>query len=308
MKKISVIVPCYNEEEVIEECYKRIDETLKTHSDYENEIIFINDGSLDNTLNLLQKIVKLNKNVIVISFARNFGHQAAVTAGIKQSTGDATIIIDADMQDPPELIWDMVNLWEKGNDVVYGKRKKREGEKFFKIVSAKAFYKTLNKLSDVPIPEDVGDFRLVDKKIIENIKVLPEKNKFLRGLFSWQGFKQIEYEYDRKKRTSGNTKYSLKSMLKLAKNGIIGFSKKPLAFIGILSLIILTISILLIVISLIIITVKYSLIMLLIMFVGINMNFIGLVILCIYINSLYIENIFDNVQNRPDYIIEKILK
>lgn len=175
-----------------------------------NTKLFYNDGSKDKTLDILQDIAKVDKNVKIISFSRNFGHQAAVTAGLKYVTGDAIIIIDADLQDPPELIPDMIEKWEQGYEVIYGKRKKRNGESAFKLLTAKAFYTTLNKLSDVDIPGDTGDFRLVDKKVVDVINSLPEHNKFLRGLFSWVGFEQYEYEYERKERYAGKTKYPLK--------------------------------------------------------------------------------------------------
>lgn len=216
MKKVSLVIPMYYEEEVVEECYKRVIDVLTSLKDYEYEIVFINDGSRDKTLEILEKIAKEDKNVKVISFSRNFGHQCAVTAGLKYTTGDAVVIIDADLQDPPELIPDMLKLWEDGNEVIYAKRKKREGESTFKLLTAKMFYKTLNALSDVEIPKDTGDFRLVDKKVVDAINSMPEHNKFLRGLFSWVGFKQIPFEYERKERFAGKTKYPLKKMLKLA--------------------------------------------------------------------------------------------
>ena len=183
---------------------------------YEYEIIFINDGSKDKTLEIIEEIAKNDKNVKVISFSRNFGHQAAVTAGIKHVTGDAVVIIDADLQDPPELIPDMLKYWEDGNEVIYGKRKTRKGESALKLLTAKMFYNTLNKLSDVEIPKDTGDFRLVDRKVIDVINNMPEHNKFLRGLFSWVGFKQVAYEYERQERFAGETKYPMKKMIKLA--------------------------------------------------------------------------------------------
>ena len=195
MKKVSVVIPMYYEQEVVDVCYKRVKKVLdELKEKYEHEIIFINDGSKDKTLDILQDIAKVDKNVKIISFSRNFGHQAAVTAGLKYVTGDAIIIIDADLQDPPELIPDMIEKWEQGYEVIYGKRKKRNGESAFKLLTAKAFYTTLNKLSDVDIPGDTGDFRLVDKKVVDVINSLPEHNKFLRGLFSWVGFEQYEYE------------------------------------------------------------------------------------------------------------------
>ena len=232
MKKVSVVIPMYYEEEVAQECYDRMVTILKKLENYEYEIIFVNDGSKDKTLEILEEIASKDENVKVISFSRNFGHQAAVTAGIKEVTGDAVVIIDADLQDPPELIPDMLKYWEEGNEVIYGKRKTRKGESAFKLLTAKMFYKTLNALSDVEIPKDTGDFRLVDRKVIDVVNSMPEHNKFLRGLFSWVGFKQMPYEYERQERFAGKTKYPLKKMLKLASDGIIGFSTKPLKLVG----------------------------------------------------------------------------
>ena len=189
-KKVTLVIPMYYEEKVVQECYKRVKSNLEKLTNYEHEIIFVNDGSKDKTLELLEKIAENDKCVKIISFSRNFGHQAAVTAGLQYVTGDAIVIMDADLQDPPELIPDMLKLWEEGNEVIYGKRKSRDGESAFKLLTAKMFYKTLNALSDVEIPKDTGDFRLVDRKVVDTINTLPEHNKFLRGLFSWVGYKQ----------------------------------------------------------------------------------------------------------------------
>ena len=232
MKKISVVIPMYFEEEVAEECYRRTKEMLTSLKQYDHEIVFVNDGSTDKTLEILETIASKDKHVKVISFSRNFGHQAAVTAGLKYTTGDAVAIMDADLQDPPEAIVDMVKLWEEGNEVIYAKRKSREGETKFKLLTAKMFYKILNGLSDVEIPKDTGDFRLADRKVVDVINALPEHNKFLRGLFSWVGFKQTPLEYERKERFAGKTKYPLKKMLKLASDGITSFSVKPLRIVG----------------------------------------------------------------------------
>ena len=248
MKKVSVVIPMYYEEQVAQECYNRLKTVLNNINEiYEYEIIFINDGSKDKTMSILEKIAENDINVKVISFSRNFGHQAAVTAGLKYVTGDACVIMDADLQDPPELIPDMLSYWEKGYDVIYGKRTKRDGENAFKLLTAKAFYNTLNKLSDVEIPRDTGDFRLVDKKVVDVINSLP--NKFLRGLFSWVGFKQYAYEYERKERFAGKTKYPLKKMIKLAEDGIISFSNKPLKIVGKLGIISVIISIIILIYS-----------------------------------------------------------
>ena len=251
MKKISIVIPMYNEHEKAKMCYKRINEVIKQLNNYEYEIIFINDGSKDNTQLILEEIAKEDKNVKILSFSRNFGHQAAVTAGIKYVTGDAIVIMDADLQDPPELIPDMLKLWEDGNEVIYGKRKARKGESLFKLMTAKMFYNTLNALSDVDIPKDTGDFRLVDRKVVDTINNLPEHNKFLRGLFSWVGYKQYAYEYERQERKAGKTKYPLKKMLKLASDGIVSFSTKPLKIVGGLGIITIIISIIILIYSLI---------------------------------------------------------
>lgn len=251
MKKVSVVIPMYNEEEVANKSYTKIKDILENLKQYEYEIIFVNDGSKDSTLSILQKIAKENEKVKVLSFSRNFGHQAAVTAGIKEVAGDAIVIIDADLQDPPELIPQMLELWEDGNEVIYGKRKKRKGESAFKLVTAKMFYKTLNALSDVEIPKDTGDFRLIDRKVIDVVNSLPEHNKFLRGLFSWVGFKQIPFEYERQERAAGKTKYPLKKMIKLATDGIISFSTKPLKLVGGLGFITIIISIIILIYSLV---------------------------------------------------------
>ena len=306
MKKISVVIPMYYEEEVAEECYKRMIEVLKGIGNYEYEIIFVNDGSKDKTLSILEKIANEDKNVKVISFSRNFGHQCAVTAGLQYVTGDAIVIIDADLQDPPELIPEMLKLWEDGNEVIYGKRKTREGESKFKLLTAKMFYNTLNALSDVDIPKDTGDFRLVDRKVVDVINSLPEHNKFLRGLFSWVGFEQKAFEYERKERFAGKTKYPLKKMLKLASDGIIGFSTKPLKIVEglgifsiIMSFIILVYSLLSYAFSWHSLTAGWTSIMVTLTFLG------GSILVSLGMIGEYIARIYDESKARPQYIIDK---
>lgn len=306
MKKISVIIPMYYEEEVAEECYKRMTFVLQNIENYDYEIICINDGSRDKTLSILENLAIRDKRLKVLSFSRNFGHQCAVTAGLKYVTGDAIVIIDADLQDPPELIPEMLKLWEAGNDVIYGKRKIRDGESVFKLFTAKIFYKTLNALSDVEIPKDTGDFRLVDRKVVDTINSLPEHNKFLRGLFSWVGYKQIPFQYERKERFAGKTKYPLKKMLKLASDGIISFSTKPLKIVGGLGMISIVISFILLIYALISYIFKlnnlsagWTSLMLGITF------FAGVQLLSLWIMSEYIARIYDESKNRPQYIIEK---
>lgn len=308
MKKISVVIPMYYEEEVANECYNRVEKVLSSIPNYEYEIIFVNDGSKDKTLSILEEIAKKNNNVKVISFSRNFGHQCAVTAGIKYVTGDAIVIIDADLQDPPELIPDMLKLWEQGYEVIYGKRKTRDGESKFKLLTAKMFYETLNALSDVEIPKDTGDFRLVDRKVVDIINSLPEHNKFLRGLFSWVGFKQTPFEYERKERFAGKTKYSLKKMLKLASDGIISFSTKPLKMVGGIGIISVIVSFLILIYSLLSyifhwnqLTAGWTSLMVTITFLS------GVILISLWMISEYIGRIYDEVKDRPQYIIDKTI-
>ncbi len=308
MKKISVVVPMYCEEKMVDEFYKKITEILNDIKNYEYEIICVNDGSKDRTLELLKNIAEKDKKLKIISFTRNFGHQNAVTAGLKYITGDCGIIIDADLQDPPSAIVDMVKLWEDGNDIVYGKRKVREGESKFKILSAKMFYTVLNSLSDIEIPRDTGDFRLVDRKVIDVVNALPEHNKFLRGLFSWVGFEQKEYLYERKERYAGTTKYPINKMIKLALDGIIGFSTKPLKIVGTIGIISIVISIMVLIYALI--SYAFSLNNLMHGWTSIIVTitfFSGVQLLSIWIMSEYIERIYDECIGRPQYIVKELI-
>ena len=309
MKKISVVIPMYCEEEVVDICYKRVVNNLKKLSDkYSYEIIFINDGSKDSTLEILKKIASNDNNVKIISFSRNFGHQAAVTAGIRNVTGDAIIIMDADLQDPPELFEGMIEKWEEGYEVVYGKRKTREGESIFKLLTARMFYNTLNKLSEIEIPKDTGDFRLVDRKVIDVIATLPEHNKFLRGLFSWVGFNQYAYEYNRVNRVAGKTKYPFKKMFKLATDGILSFSAKPLKIVGaigffsvIVSIIILIYSIVSYMFKLNSLTPGWTSIMCTMTFIG------GIILISLWMIGEYIARIYEESLGRPEYIIDELI-
>ncbi len=306
MKKISIVIPMYNEEEVVMTSYLRIRKVIEELKQYDYEMILVDDGSKDKTLEILQKAAKENEKVKILSFTRNFGHQAAVTAGLRYVTGEAIIIIDADLQDPPELLPEMLQLWEQGNEVIYGQRKIRKGESAFKLLTAKMFYNTLNALSDVEIPKDTGDFRLVDRKVVNVINSLPEHNKFLRGLFSWVGFKQKAYLYERQERQAGKTKYPFRKMWKLASDGIISFSTKPLKIVGGLGILTIILSILILIYSLVSyafdlnnLTAGWTSIM-----VAITL-FSGVQLLSIWIISEYIARIYDETRNRPQYIIDK---
>lgn len=309
MKKISVVIPMYYEEEVVDICYKRVVNNLKKLSDkYNYEIIFINDGSKDSTLEILKKIASNDDNVKIISFSRNFGHQAAVTAGIRNVTGDAIIIMDADLQDPPELFEGMIEKWEEGYEVVYGKRKTREGESIFKLLTARMFYNTLNKLSEIEIPKDTGDFRLVDRKVIDVIAILPEHNKFLRGLFSWVGFNQYAYEYNRVNRVAGKTKYPFKKMFKLATDGILSFSAKPLKIVGAIGIFSVIVSIIILIYSIVSymfklnsLTPGWTSIMCTMTFIG------GIILISLWMIGEYIARIYEESLGRPEYIIDELI-
>ena len=228
-KLLSLIVPVFNEEEVLPVSYARMSAAMQALTGYDYEIIYVNDGSRDGTMKQLRAIVKEHNEVRVISFSRNFGHQLAVTAGMDNARGDALIIIDADLQDPPEVIAELVKAWENGADIAYGKRLKREGETVFKKLTAFCYYRLLNAMSAYPIPLDTGDFRLLDKKVADVFLKMREHNRFLRGMSGWMGFDAVPVEYVRHERQAGKTKYTLKKMLRLAFDGILGFSYKPMS-------------------------------------------------------------------------------
>jgi len=223
--KISIIAPVFNEKENIKPFYERV---RKAFSAYRGlEIIFVNDGSTDESLEQLKVLAKTDRKVKIISFSRNFGHQAAITAGLDAAEGDAVVTIDTDLQDPPELISKMISAWRGGAEVVYAKRRARK-DGFLKRFTASAFYRILDRLSDTSIPVDTGDFRLMDRKVVEAMRSLREHSRFMRGLSSWVGFRQAAIEFDRGQRRSGKTHYPFRKMLKLALDGIFSFSHKPL--------------------------------------------------------------------------------
>lgn len=223
----SVIVPCYNEEECIGETHKRLTAVMQGMGQ-KYEILYINDGSRDKTAQLLNDLQQSDPAVRVIHFARNGGHQIAVTAGLQYASGQAMVIIDADLQDPPEVIPQMVEKWRAGAKVVYGQRASREGETRFKLFTAKMYYRFLQKLAGNIFPRDTGDFRLADREVVDVVNAMPEHARYLRGMFAWAGFQQEALLYDRDKRFAGETHYPLKKMLRLAAHGVMSFSDKPL--------------------------------------------------------------------------------
>lgn len=225
---LSVIVPCYNEEAVLRATYERLTTVLAGMSTLDYELIFVNDGSLDDTQLMLTQLQLVDPHVRVLLLSRNFGHQIAVTAGLEEASGDAVVIIDADLQDPPEVIPRMVQLWREGNDVVYGLRVDRKGESKFKLWTAKVFYRLINRLSEIKMPSDSGDFRLLDRRVVDVINSMPERARFLRGMVSWAGFRQVSLPYERAARHAGASKYPLRKMVHFAMDGIISFSLVPL--------------------------------------------------------------------------------
>lgn len=224
---LSLVIPVYYEEDVLRESFARMDAAMK-QTGYDYEIIYVNDGSRDGTMKQLRALAKAHPEVKVFSFSRNFGHQIAVTCGMDHAKGDALIIIDVDLQDPPELIPQMVKMWKDGADIVYGKRSKRKGETLFKKLTAAAYYRILSWMSAYPIPLDTGDFRLLDRKVADVFLRMREQARFLRGMSAWMGFEAQPIEYVRDERAAGKTKYTLKKMLRLATDGILNFSSKPL--------------------------------------------------------------------------------
>ena len=233
----SIVVPIYNEKDNIPELYRRVSEVMKqTRKRW--ELVLVDDGSTDGSTDMILELAKKDKNVRPVIFARNFGHQIAITAGWDYARGDAVVIIDADLQDPPELILEMAEKWNEGYEVVYAVRAEREGESWFKLWTASLFYRIIFRITDVEIPLDTGDFRLMDRKVVDVLKSMRERHRFPRGMSAWVGFKQIGVKYKRAARTAGETKYPFRKMFRLALNAITGFSYFPLqvaTFIGFIS-------------------------------------------------------------------------
>lgn len=305
-KLISIVVPCFNEQEVFVETNRRLKAVMSQLpiEQYQYEIIYVNDGSTDQTLSLIKQALSEDKHLKCLSFSRNFGHQIAITAGLDACKGDAAVVIDADLQDPPSVILEMISLWEKGYDVVFGKRKDRVGESSFKLLTAKYFYKLINRLSDVDIPRDTGDFRLMDRNALNQFLLMRESYRFVRGMVAWIGFNQTFVEYDRESRFAGQTKYPLKKMLRLASDAILSFSNTPLkiaTFVGFITSIAAFVGII------------YSLyvrlftkswvegwtfLMIAILLIG------GIILLVLGIIGEYVGRIYGEIKQRPLYIVK----
>ncbi|MBV7272613.1 glycosyltransferase [Clostridium sp. PL3] len=302
----SIVVPLYNEELVTCESYRRLKKIMdSTRESY--EIIFVNDGSKDKTREIAEMICRNDENVKLINFSRNFGHQAAITAGMDLASGDAVVVIDADLQDPPEVILKMIEKWKEGYEVVYGKRTKREGETFFKKFTSKMYYRLLKSMTSVDIPVDTGDFRLIDRKVCDALVSLSEKNRYVRGLVSWVGYKQTSVEFERQERFAGDTKYPLKKMIKLAFDGITALSYKPLVFAGYFGGSTFLVGMISMFAGIVKSLIRKTEILNLGLIMSTTIMMFGIMLGSIGIMGQYIGRIFDESKGRPIYIIDSTI-
>ena len=302
----SVVVPCFNEEEVIGETYRRLTAVMQSMGEA-YEIVFVNDGSRDNTARIIADFCREDKNLRLIDFSRNFGHMPAISAGMDYARGEAVFVIDADLQDPPEVFPEMVAKWREGYHVVYGQREKREGEGWFKKLSAKIFYRLLRSMTNVDLPVDTGEFRLMDRKVVDTVNRLPEKNRYIRGLVSWVGFKQAPVTYVRQERFAGETKYPLRKMVVFAMDAITAFSYKPLKLATIMGFLMSFASFIYLVVIFYqrfftdrTIAGWASIIGVLLLTQGIVMMILGLM-------GEYIGRLYEEVKNRPAYIVREVV-
>ena len=301
-KLLSLVVPAFNEEEAMEQSFERTYRAMSSIG-YPFEIIYIDDGSRDRTWEIISRLAREHEEVKALRFSRNFGHQLAVTAGMDEAKGDAVIIMDADLQDPPEVIADMVKAWEQGADIAYGKRRHRKGETAAKKFTAWCYYRLLNFMSAYPIPLDTGDFRLLDKAVADEFKVLREHNRFLRGMSAWLGYNAVPVEYVREERCAGKTKYTLKKMLRLAADGIFGFSSRPLTLIGWAGLAVLCIALLglIAIIACAAVTGVPGWLWAVCALVLLD----GVILCAMGVQGAYTQRIYDEVKGRPLYIIKE---
>ena len=305
MKKISVIVPAYNEEESLPILYDRIKKIMDNMNNYEFEVLFVNDGSKDNTIKLIKQLRENDNRVCYVDFSRNFGKEIAMMAGLDYATGDCVIFMDADLQDPPELIPELVKYWEEGYDDVYAKRRSRKGETWLKKFTSAMYYRVLQKLTRIEIQKDTGDFRLLDKRCVNALKKLRESQRNTKSMFSWIGYKKKEVLYDRDPRVAGSTKWNYAKLVDLAIDGITSFTTSPLrlsTFIAIPTFILLFIYFIYVIAKCFVINQviqAYQAIILLILF------FSGIQILLFGIVGEYLGRIFNETKNRPLYLVNE---
>ena len=305
MKKISIIIPAYNEEESLPYLYDRLEKLMSNMSNYEFEILFVNDGSKDKTIEIIKNLREKDKRICYVDFSRNFGKEIAMIAGLDYSTGDCAIFMDADLQDPPELIPELVKYWEQGYDDVYAKRRSRKGETWLKKFTSKMYYRVLQHLTKVEIQEDTGDFRLLDRRCVNALKKIRESQRNTKSMFSWIGYKKKEVLYDRDPRIAGKTKWNYKKLIDLAIDGITSFTTSPLrisTYLSIPTFLALVIYFIYVICKMILFTHKidaYQAIILLILF------FSGVQILLFGIIGEYLGRIFNETKNRPLYLVNE---
>ncbi len=311
--KISILVPCYNEEAVLGRLYDRLSSVINKKQGYDFEFLFVNDGSTDGTLTIMQELRQRDSRVSYVDLSRNFGKEAAMMAGIDYLTGDAAIIMDADLQDSPELIPEMIGWWEKGYDDVSARRRSRAGESFFKKWSSHAFYRILQKLSDIPIQPDVGDFRLLDRQCLNALRMLRESQRYTKGMFSWLGFRKKEILFDRPPRAAGKTKWNYWKLVNLAIEGITSFTIAPLRIASLMGCL-LSIAAMAYMLFIVVRTLIWgnpvagypSLIAVILFIGGVQLLFMGIM-------GEYLGRIFNESKGRPLYLVkgcngEKILE
>jgi len=301
-----VVIPAYNEEEVIYETYKRLTQVM-VGMDKPYELVFVNDGSRDRTAEIIAGFCAEDESVRLVNFSRNFGHMPAISAGMDYAQGEAIFIIDADLQDPPEIFPQMAEKWREGYHVVYGQRQKREGESWFKKASSKFFYRFLRKMTSVDLPLDTGEFRLIDRKVCDAVNRMPEKHRYIRGLVSWVGFRQTAVLYVRQERFAGKTKYPLRKMISFAMDAITAFSYKPLKlatslgfFISFFSFVYLAVIFYQRFFTDVTITGWASTMGVILFTQGIVMMILGLM-------GEYIGRIYEEIKNRPIYIVQEVI-
>ena len=305
MKKISIIVPAYNEEESLPYLYERLNNLMNSNTNYEFEILFVNDGSKDKTIELIKEYRKKDQRYCYVDFSRNFGKEIAMIAGLDYATGDCVIFIDADLQDPPELIPELIKYWEEGYDDVYARRRSREGETFLKKFTSKMYYKILQKMTNVEIQRDTGDFRLLDRRCVNALKKLRESQRNTKSMFSWIGYKKKEVLYDRDARVAGKTKWNYMELIDLAIDGITSFTTSPLrisTWIAIPTFLMLFIYFIYVIIKCIVthtVIQAFQAIILLVLF------FSGTQILLFGIIGEYLGRIFNETKNRPLYLVNE---
>jgi Glycosyltransferases involved in cell wall biogenesis len=300
----SVVAPVFNEIGCVEEFYARISGVMNSLK-AAWELVLVDDGSTDGSTEIIRSLAEKDPHVRPVIFARNFGHQIAVTAGLDYARGEAVVVIDADLQDPPEVILDLIAKWKEGFEVVYAVRRKREGESWFKLFTASAFYRVIYRITDVKIPLDTGDFRLMDRKVVNVMGKMRERHRFLRGMAAWVGYRQVGVEYDRKERFAGSTKYPLSKMLKLALNAITSFSYFPLQMATYLGFVCAALSIVAIPVVIVLrlshgaALLGQATTLIMVLFLG------GVQLITLGILGEYIGRIYDEVKGRPLYIVSE---